>query len=247
MHPPTGRERDYAPAIVVGFNNAAKKHDAYSAIATGSRRLVAAAGEEGGVRVVPIDESQHDLEQGRGVWWRAHANAIFDLKWSSDDTRMVSAPICGLADTQLTASGDQTSRLHAMDGSTPTLLASFSGHTSSVKTVTFFDPLGRAQDASKGSVIASAGRDGNIMIYDTRCAGWLATAADVADGVGGRRAGQRERYSAGVPGFTQQEGRNLDPVMVVRGAHAEGAGRRVSVGVSACVLWGWVGGKERIN
>ena len=43
-----------------------------------------------------------------------------------------------------------------------------------------------------------------------------------------------ERYSSGVPGFAaQQNGCNLDPVMIIRHAHGDGSSRTATSGVSA--------------
>lgn len=134
----------------------------------------------------------------------------------------------------MTASGDQTTRIHALDGSTPTLLATLRGHTSSIKSSIFYDPTRGSGDASKGSVVATAGRDGNILIYDLRCSGRRLGDGAVTDEYDARRNGrERDRYSAGIPGFTpRREGEEVDPVMVIRGAHAE-SGRRSN---SVCLL-----------
>ena len=53
--------------------------------------------------------------------WRAHKNAIFDIDWTPVEGKI------------LTASGDQTVQL--WDVSTEEKLATFRGHSSSVKTV----------------------------------------------------------------------------------------------------------------
>ncbi|OCF30834.1 hypothetical protein I316_07557 [Kwoniella heveanensis BCC8398] len=225
LHPPTGRPRDFAPPLSVSFNNVAKYHDASSARSTGSRRLIAIAGEEGGVRILDVDEGMGSHREEKGFWWRAHGNAVFDLKWSADDTRV------------LTASGDQSTRLHALTTPTPTLLATLRGHTSSVKTAVFFDPSRSSNDPSNSCVVATGGRDGNILIYDIRCQGRRHRDSDspcpsASSGPGSRRS-SRERYADGVPGFAAQSSRGmeLDPVMTIRGAH--GDGRRSGSGRTA--------------
>ncbi|AFR94533.2 hypothetical protein C343_02617 [Cryptococcus neoformans C23] len=210
IHPPTGRPRDFAPPLAVSFNHIAKQYTSSDARSQGLRRLIGIAGEEGGVRILDVDEGLGMHREEKGWWWRAHGNAIFDLKWSTDDTKV------------LTASGDQTSRLHALTTPTPTLLATLRGHTSSVKTVTFLDPCRSANNPSQSSVIASGGRDGNILIYDVRTKG-----RDPELGEYGtapmRREGSRERYRDGIPGFAPQtSGEVLDPVMVIKGAHGDG-------------------------
>lgn len=191
---------------------------------------MAVAGEEGGMRVLDIDEPQGVHREEKGWWWRAHANAIFDTKWSSDDSRLVSrlGSRWSVADWQMTASGDQTTRIHALNGPTPSLIATLKGHTSSVKTSTFFDPCRGASDASQGSIVATGGRDGNILIFDLRCTG-RRSENEGADEYGARPTGrERDRYSAGIPGFSpRREGADLDPVMTIKAAHAE-SGRRVT-------------------
>jgi len=53
------------------------------------RRLIAVAGEEGGVRILDVDEGLGSHREEKGFWWRAHSNAVFDMKWSGDDCRIV--------------------------------------------------------------------------------------------------------------------------------------------------------------
>ena len=60
----------------------AKEHDV--------RRLIAVAAEEGGVRVVDVDEPLGMHREAKGWFWRAHGNAVLDAKWSGDDTKIVS-------------------------------------------------------------------------------------------------------------------------------------------------------------
>lgn len=118
----------------------------------------------------------------------------------------------------MSASGDATARIHALNGPTPSLVASLTGHEGSLKSCTYFDPTGGSIDPSvASSTIATAGRDGNILIYDVRARG--STTATT-----GRRT--RGRYSTGVPGFAPQPGGEIGPVMEIRAAH-DGA-RRVS-------------------
>ncbi|WVQ94312.1 hypothetical protein IAU59_001391 [Kwoniella sp. CBS 9459] len=233
IHPPTGRPREFAPPLSVSFNNVAKYHDASSARSAGSRRLIAIAGEEGGVRILDVDEGLGNHREEKGFWWRAHGNAVFDLKWSADDTRV------------LTASGDQSTRLHALTTPTPTLLATLRGHTSSVKTTVFFDPSRSSIDSSDSCVVATGGRDGNILIYDIRCQGRRNRDDDSpspsgSSGPGSRRS-SRERYADGVPGFAAQSGRGmeLDPVMTIKGAHGDGrrngSGRTATRSVTSLV------------
>ncbi|KAK8844587.1 hypothetical protein IAR55_006434 [Kwoniella newhampshirensis] len=231
IHPPTGRPRDFAPPLSVAFNNIAKQWDATSARSAGLRRLIAVAGEEGGVRVLDVDEGLGAYREEKGFWWRAHGNAIFDLKWSADDTRV------------LTASGDQSTRIHALTTPTPTLLATLRGHTSSVKTTVFFDPSRSQSDPStSSSIIATGGRDGNILIYDIRCQGRPCRESESPSPPpeSASRSNSRERYRDGVPGFmAQHSGSTLDPVMRLRSAHGDGkrhtSGRTATRSVTSLV------------
>ena len=89
LHPPTGRPRDFAPPLSVAFSHIAKRWDASEARSAGLRRLIAVAGEEGGVRILDVDEGLGSHREEKGFWWRAHSNAVFDMKWSGDDCRIV--------------------------------------------------------------------------------------------------------------------------------------------------------------
>ena len=125
---------------------------------------------------------------------------------------------------QLTASGDQTTRIHTLDTPVPRLQAILRGHTSSIKTTVFFDPSRSHLDPSvSSSVVASSGRDGNILIYDLRCQGQSSLhGSDLLSPT--RRT--RSRYSEGVSGFSAQtDAPVLDPVMIIRGAHGDGIRR----------------------
>lgn len=80
--------------------------------------------------------------------WEAHENAIFDICWSPDQVKI------------LTASGDQFCVL--WDVSSKQKVRTFKGHCGSVKTIDFspFDP----------NVFASGSRDGKIIMWDVRVA-----------------------------------------------------------------------------
>eukprot|EP00871_Galdieria_phlegrea_P001067 jgi/Galph1/1961/GphlegSOOS_G629.1 len=77
-----------------------------------------------------------------------HQNAVFDVCWLGDDENIA------------TASGDQTVRI--TDTTTWKPVCSLSGHRGSVKVV-------REKPCSNGNILCSAARDGNVMIWDTRC------------------------------------------------------------------------------
>eukprot|EP00501_MAST-03F_sp_TOSAG23-6_P001169 GSMAST32.ASY1.ANO1.1213.1 assembled CDS len=78
--------------------------------------------------------------------WLAHANAVFDLKWTDYDTKII------------TASGDQTARL--FDIETRKLLLTFESHNGSVKSISTH-PL-------NPHVYATGARDGHLMLWDSR-------------------------------------------------------------------------------
>jgi hypothetical protein len=100
------------------------------------------------------------------------------------------------------------------------------GHTSSVKTTTFFDPTRSHLDPStSSSIIASAGRDGNILIFDLRCQGRVSDSPSPIT---------RPNLSHGINGFsTQKDTKILEPVMTIRGAHGE-ASRKTSPAWHVC-------------
>jgi WD40 repeat protein len=80
-----------------------------------------------------------------------HQNAILDIAFSPDDMRLA------------TASGDTTAKI--IDMQTQKTISVLRGHTSSLKVIRF--QPGR----SSGNVIATGGRDGQVLIWDLRCKG----------------------------------------------------------------------------
>ncbi|XP_030637580.1 denticleless protein homolog [Chanos chanos] len=111
--------------------------------APGQQNVLAVANEEGVVRLYNTEATQSYVLKE----WLAHENAVFDLAWVPGEARLV------------TASGDQTARL--WDVKTGELLGGFKGHLCSLKSVTF--------PKHERAVFSTGGRDGNIMIWDTRC------------------------------------------------------------------------------
>lgn len=113
---------------------------------------------------------------------------------------------------------DMTSSLHDVSGSAPRLLASLRGHTASTKAGVFFDPSrSAAYDAASmpSTVIATSGRDGNILIYDLRCKGWA-----LPDGMTRRSATE------------EKDNHSVFPVATIRNAHGQ-AGKRATAAVSS--------------
>ncbi|XP_056629745.1 protein lethal(2)denticleless isoform X1 [Diorhabda sublineata] len=108
---------------------------------TSNEHILALANEDG---KLAIHDSSNDYRHGV----HAHNNAIFDLAWMFDNMKLV------------TASGDHTSKMYDVGESELRQERVFSGHSRSVKTVAF-----RKDDSS---VFATGGRDGNIILWDTR-------------------------------------------------------------------------------
>ncbi|XP_043931012.1 denticleless protein homolog [Protopterus annectens] len=112
--------------------------------ALGQHHLLAVANEEGIVRL-------YDTESYKGTpyfrEWMSHSNAVFDIAWVPGEQKLV------------TASGDQTAKL--WDIGNAELIGTFKGHQCSLKSVAFAK--------YEKAVFCTGGRDGNIMVWDTRC------------------------------------------------------------------------------
>ncbi|XP_059168656.1 denticleless protein homolog A-like [Physella acuta] len=78
--------------------------------------------------------------------WQVHANAVFDIEWLQEENKI------------LTGAGDQKICLH--DLATLEKLEVFSGHTSSVKSISVHP--------GNDAVFVSGSRDGHIMMWDKR-------------------------------------------------------------------------------
>uniref|UniRef100_A0A3B4BEX4 Uncharacterized protein n=1 Tax=Periophthalmus magnuspinnatus TaxID=409849 RepID=A0A3B4BEX4_9GOBI len=107
------------------------------------QNVLAVANEEGIVRVYNTESRNNVLLKE----WLAHENAVFDIAWVPGESQLV------------TAAGDQMARL--WDVHSGELLGSFRGHLCSLKSVGF-TPNDKA-------VFCTGARDGNIMVWDTRC------------------------------------------------------------------------------
>ncbi|XP_058021326.1 denticleless protein homolog [Ahaetulla prasina] len=107
--------------------------------------VLGVANEEGFVRLY---DTHTQLSNKKIVKeWQAHLNAVFDLAWMPCEHKIV------------TASGDQTAKV--WDIKTGELLGVCKGHQCSLKSVAF--------SKFEKAVFCTGGRDGNIMIWDTRC------------------------------------------------------------------------------
>ncbi|XP_071775216.1 denticleless protein homolog [Centroberyx gerrardi] len=109
----------------------------------GLQNVLAVANEEGVVRLYNTENRGNPVLKE----WLAHENAVFDLAWVPGEASLV------------TASGDQMAKL--WDVKSGELLGSFRGHQCSLKSVAFTQ--------QEKAVFCTAGRDGNIMVWDTRC------------------------------------------------------------------------------
>lgn len=121
----------------------------FCAAACNTNSLVAIGDEEGRVRL--LDTSPAEKFNKIHLSFHTHNNAIIDLAFSEDDSRIA------------TASGDQTGKV--VDMMTQTPISVLSQHTASLKQVRF------QPGASGGSVLATSSRDGSIQIWDLRCHG----------------------------------------------------------------------------
>lgn len=121
----------------------------FCAAACNTNSLVAIGDEEGRIRL--LDTSPTAKFKKIHLSFHVHNNAIIDLAFSQDDSRIA------------TASGDQTGKV--IDMMTQTPISVLSQHTASLKQVRF------QPGASAGNVLATSSRDGSIQIWDLRCHG----------------------------------------------------------------------------
>ncbi|XP_007426933.1 denticleless protein homolog [Python bivittatus] len=109
------------------------------------QHVLGVANEEGFVRLYDTHTQSSNKKVVKE--WQAHLNAVFDLAWMPYEHKIV------------TASGDQTAKV--WDIKTGELLGVCKGHQCSLKSVAF--------SKFERAVFCTGGRDGNIMIWDTRC------------------------------------------------------------------------------
>ncbi|KAG0272339.1 hypothetical protein BGZ95_011919 [Linnemannia exigua] len=117
---------------------------AYNHVANGARNL-AVGDEDGTIHIVDTMREGSHPDATKQIL--AHQNAIFDLCWTKDDSKIVSV------------SGDQSARIH--DVETKKCIGVFSGHTGSIKSV--------SMKHNDDFIFATAARDGAVMIWDSRC------------------------------------------------------------------------------
>ncbi|GAA6028433.1 hypothetical protein JCM8097_007027 [Rhodosporidiobolus ruineniae] len=134
--PSTRPDRNFAPPFALAFTNAAKQ---------GGKKIVAVGDEEGSVSFLSAEKERWTRGPTRHSF-KAHDNAIFDLRWSQDDELLA------------TAGGDQTVRL--WDVRTQACVGILAGHTCTVKNVSW--------DPSNPHMLSTASRDGTIRVWDRR-------------------------------------------------------------------------------
>ncbi|KDQ17191.1 hypothetical protein BOTBODRAFT_128924 [Botryobasidium botryosum FD-172 SS1] len=137
--PQTSEEmRDLPHPFACAYSNAAK---------LGRGHALAVGTQYGTVDIIDASPRSNpwDPEPSR-LTHHIHADAIFDLRWRSDDEQIV------------TSSGDHTSTI--FNAQTGERLAILAEHKSSIKQ-TLWDPC-------NPSVLSSSSRDGDIHVYDIR-------------------------------------------------------------------------------
>nr|XP_044986689.1 denticleless protein homolog isoform X1 [Jaculus jaculus] len=107
--------------------------------------VLAVANEEGFVRL--YDTELQTSKNKCFKEWMAHWNAVFDVAWVPGEFKLV------------TAAGDQTAKF--WDVKAGELMGTCKGHQCSLKSVAF--------SKFQKAVFCTGGRDGNIMVWDTRC------------------------------------------------------------------------------
>ncbi|ORZ27124.1 WD40-repeat-containing domain protein [Lobosporangium transversale] len=127
---------------------------AYNNVANEARNL-AVGDEDGTIHIV--DTRRDDAHPEGTIRIQAHQNAIFDLCWTRDDSKII------------TASGDQTAKLY--DVETKACLGTFSGHAGSIKST--------SMKFNDDKIFATAARDGAIMIWDVRCSSTTTPHGDI--------------------------------------------------------------------
>lgn len=101
--------------------------------------IIAVANEHGYVNLLQTERELKDIAQ-----WVGHDNAIFDMKATPDQEKLI------------TASGDATIKLWDVESKNE--ITSLHSHHSSVKSISIYD----------SNIIASGSRDGSIKVHDLR-------------------------------------------------------------------------------
>lgn len=137
---PSDYGADYNPEPPI-FSAKFCNHDNY-------RHILAIANEDGKIAIQDTNKRNEGGGEVSLAGKQCHHNAVFDLEWMPNNMKFVSA------------SGDHTARLWQITDSECVLTRIFNGHSRSVKTAAF-----RRKDPA---VFATGGRDGAILIWDSR-------------------------------------------------------------------------------
>jgi WD40 repeat protein len=113
--------------------------------------LVAVGDEEGRVRLLESAKDGRKEFQDVYLGFRVHTNAIIDMAFSDDDSRLA------------TASGDQTARV--VDMTTQSTITILGNHSASLKQVRF------QPGENNNNIVTTTSRDGCVQIWDLRCKG----------------------------------------------------------------------------
>lgn len=211
------RRRDFTPAYAAEYSHSAKHGDG-----TGPS-ILALGTESGAVQVFdtnrktntklstdPWATSMRAQEKTQAHYFTPHDNAIFDISWSPDDSRL------------LTCSADQTSIVS--DTERFQSVARLMGHSGSVKAGTWVDR----------NIITTAARDGNIHLFDLRTRGTSISDQNLLDGQDGDISTSwtgKPKYKRGRPEGVAEG--TLWPVLTVRQAHGTGSRKNPSISLSA--------------
>lgn len=114
----------------------------------GYRHILAVANEDGKVAIQNVEKRNTDGPERAVDGHQCHHNAVFDTEWMPNEMKLI------------TVSGDHAAKLWDVTDTTVIETKMFCGHERSVKTVAF-----RQNDSA---VFATGGRDGAIMVWDTR-------------------------------------------------------------------------------
>ncbi|XP_071963595.1 denticleless protein homolog [Antedon mediterranea] len=110
---------------------------------SGYGNIAAIADEDGVVRLLDSRLAEKSVMRA----FPAHNNAIFDLAWLNDSSKLV------------TASGDQSAVVWDIEKHVS--IATMKGHSCSLKSI--------AVSKHNNSIMATGARDGNVMVWDLRC------------------------------------------------------------------------------
>ncbi|KAK1935630.1 Denticleless [Phytophthora citrophthora] len=113
--------------------------------------LLVGVDEEGVVGIVDVATKR------RKSRWMAHHNAVFDVIWTHDDVQILTAA----GDLEIRIWDVERASQSSMTETTP--VSTLKGHDMSVKCV--------RQAPDNANVFASGGRDGKVLLWDTRTTG----------------------------------------------------------------------------